>query len=228
MGRGNMENYDTFTNKILSLIPHNLKERCKIVTYKKGDRLVEMQTTVQFIDIIVEGSFHVINEFESGRSYEPLGTYESDFIGVVEAITNTNEYFANVRAKQDSKVIRMERPDFMNWINSSHAAMSLVLESVCKNFKLTMQHSGEEMVLNSMYIFVRHLLRTSIKLRGVFLLDEGREITSQRTGINIRTMYRHINKLKELGYVSIEKRRISYTESQKELLLTYYEELRSN
>jgi CRP-like cAMP-binding protein len=220
---------DAYIDKVLSNMPDSIKKQARFIKMKKDEIIIHQSDQVKYAYITVNGEISVINEFESGKLFEPVIIPHSDFIGVVEIILGHSEFISSNVAKTDVELIRIPTKVFQEWISMSHETTTLVLESVCRNFVKNMSESGETMILDSMYLLVRHLLMTSSydREKKQYTLQETREKTSIRTGVNLRTLYRHIKKLKEDGYCSSLYRGIVFNEGQKAALYDYYLLLRN-
>lgn len=215
------------TKKVIDLMPSYIKKDSQYVTYNKGDNLLTKSEELQYVYYVIDGSFNVVNEFESGKIYEPVILEHSDFIGVVETILNHKETISTLKAQKDAEVFQIRKELFIKWMNDSHELTKMVLKSVASNFIKNMIESGESVILSSRYMLVSHLLQHSNMVDDNYMIDEAREKTSIRTGINLRTLYRHIKELKQEKLISTKGRKIFFDESQKDLLYKMYQDLRN-
>lgn len=214
-------------NVILKNMPSYIKQNGSFKIYKKSELLYEKSEDVNYVYYIIRGSFVVVNEFESGRIYEPVILYGDDFIGAVEAIIGKPDVISTIVANETSEVLRFKTEDFKRWLKENHDLTRVVLHSVSVNFTKNMVESGEQIILNTRYLMVNHLLQQSTKQDDLNILDESRDKTSIRTGINIRTLYRHIRELKEQKLIDTKGRKVYFTDTQKEHLLDFMKELRN-
>lgn len=218
---------DPFIDRIIGIMPKEVKDVAEFVRYPKNSVLVAKSEPVEYAFITITGEITVVNEFESGKIFEPVVIYESDFTCVVEIILGMDEIIATNMTKTDCEVIRIPRHAFHKWMKKNHEITSLVLYSVSDNFMKNMMVSGENILLDTMYLFLRHILNYAVHENGNYTLMETREKTSLRTGINLRTLYRHIKTLKEKELITIEHRNITYNDSQRDALEDYVYYLRN-
>ncbi len=218
-----------FISNVISLMPLYIKQHGEFLTLEKNSILLGKSEEVSYAIIIVYGELTVVNEFESGKIYEPVIMNHSEFTGVVEIISNQKEIISTNLTVNEVGYIRIPKKYFLKWLDENHEITKLVLDSVCANFSKDMHKSGENILLDSMYLLVNHLLKkAALNTRmDMYILNETRERTSNRTGINLRTLYRHIKKLKQAGFVTVYKRKIVFSEEQKIILYDYYLELRN-
>lgn len=219
---------NSFFNDIISLMPKFVRDQAeykhvspKQIILQKGDPLTHAV-------IVISGDVTVLNEFESGKVFEPVIIHHSDFTGVVEIILNMEDTIATNVAVNDVRYIKIPRKTFLKWLDVSHIITKYILKSVCSNFQKNMMESGEAILLDSMYLFVSHTLKNASysPATKLYILKETREKTSTRTGINLRTLYRHIKRLRDGDYISNTGRNIVYNETQKEALQALNQSLR--
>lgn len=227
--RGIVRENDSFINALISYMPHSIKEVAQVVQVKKNTEIVKKDDPVDFVYITLQGEIAVVNEFESGKVFEPVVIYPNDFMVVVEAILGMDEIITTNTAKTDVEIIKIPKKLFLYWLDKSPEITRMVLDSVCLNFKHNMKVSGEGVLLDSMYLFISHMLNNAVhdKDNQCYTLAETREKTAIRTGINLRTLYRHIKRLKEDHYISNKHQKICFDEKQKARLFKYNQELRN-
>lgn len=220
---------DTFINEIIALMPQYVKDESTFVRKRKGSILVHKSDPAIYAYITISGDISVVNEFESGKIFEPVVIPHSNFLGVVEIILDMKEIISTNLAKTDIEYIQIPKKVFLKWLDESHEATRYVLKCISSNFRNNMKESGENIILDSMYLVVSHLLKFAkySESKKLYVLAETRENTSVRTGVNLRTLYRHIKKLKLEGYCSSQYRSIIYDENQKIRLNDYYLLLRN-
>lgn len=213
----------SFLDTLFEHMPDFVQSNASIVHIGKNQRIVRDSYPVEDAFIIVKGELVVVNEFESGKIYEPVVLYENDFLGVVEVVLGQEEYISSVAATTDVVAISISKDVFIKWLKSNSYISYMVLQSVSKNFAINMTDAGDQIVLDSMYLLVNHILKNAVykEENSIFILHESRDKTATRTGINIRTLYRYIKKLKQLDYIFLQSKRIAFTAAQKKVLLEY-------
>jgi len=218
-----------FFKYIISNMPDYVKNTSLYLKLLKGKSIVNKSEDTSDVYIVIKGSLIVVNEFESGKTFEPVKIYDSDFIGVVEAILDIPEFISTVQAISPVEYIKIPKDIFLKWIKDNNSICNKVLYSVCKNFSHNMIESGEGRVLDSLYLLTSYILKNASfdKRTEQYYIPETRQKTSVRTGINLRTMYRYINKLKSLNIITVKNRKITYSENQKEILIKYNSNLRN-
>lgn len=222
------ENNHFFTT-IKNNMPNYIIDGSFLGVLKKDEAIVLNSYPVNDVFIILSGELVVVNEFESGKIYEPVAIYNNDYIGVVEVILDYKEYISTVIATSEVTFVKIPKELFKRWIKEYPMISYHVLESVCKNFSLNMRGSGEQILLDGMYLLLSHILNNAQYDSGMnlFVLKESRDKTAKRTGINIRTLYRYIKKLKSTNYICLHQKRIAYSSEQKERLQRYSSQLRN-
>lgn len=219
----------TFLDNLFANMPDYVKKYASVESIGKNERIVRNSYPVNDAFAILKGELVVVNEFESGKIYEPVAIYENDFVGVVEVVLEQKEFISSVSATTDVTFLRIPKEIFKRWIKENGTISYMVLQSVSKNFSINMTDAGDQIVLDSMYLLVNHILKNSVfnKVDNIFILNESREKSATRTGINIRTLYRYIKKLKKMDYIFLENKRIAFNKKQKQILMDYTVSLRN-
>lgn len=218
-----------FFKTILENMPDYVKRDASLEHANIDEPIVRTSYPVRDAFIILYGELVVVNEFESGKVYEPVAIYNNDFVGVVEIVLDSEEFISTVSATTKVEYLKIPKETFKRWIKENSTMGYMVLESVCSNFSKNMTDAGEQIVLDSMYLLVSHIIKNSkhsVK-DSIYFLDETRDKTAKRTGINIRTLYRYIKKLKQLNFISLSKKKIAFNEDMKEKLIDYSITLRN-
>ncbi len=214
-------------HRLINMMPNYIKRNSIVKSYKKNDVIYRKDEETTFVTYVLEGSYIVVNEFESGKIYEPIILHKNDFIGVVEVVMNFSNIISTITANEDLQIFRFPAKDFKKWMDESFELTRMVLEAVSKNFFGNMRISGEGIILDTKYQFISHILQNASMVDDYYELNESREKTSKRTGINIRTLYRHIKELKDNNMITTKGRRIQFDENGHEELYNLYKNLRN-
>ena len=218
----------SFISEIINLMPAYVKKESSFINLNKGETLLYKGQKPTSVFIIVSGEMSVVNEFESGKVYEPVIVKHSNFSAVVEAILDYEEIIVTNIANTNVELIKIPIKCFRQWLKDSHEITTIVLKNVSKNFIKNMTLSGENVLLNSKYLFTAHLLNNALQDGKLYVMNETREKTAKRTGINLRTLYRYIKEFKNNGYIDVKGRKIFFTEQQRNRLHNYYMKLRQS
>jgi CRP/FNR family cyclic AMP-dependent transcriptional regulator len=218
-----------FVNTLFANMPDYVKMDASIESIGKEQAIVRTSYPVNDAFVILKGELIVINEFESGKIYEPVSIFENDFVGVVEVVLEQEEFISTVSAVEKVTYIRIPKKTFIRWIQENGIVSYMVLKSVSNNFSINMTNAGEQIVLDSMYLLVNHIIKNATYKsdNNLYVLIESRDKSAKRTGINIRTLYRYIKQLKSLNYISLHNKRIAFNEAQKNQLINYSVYLRN-
>ena len=217
-----------FLDTIRTNMPDYVKNNSEYLKLPKNKIFINKSDPVKYAYIVIYGDLVVVNEFESGKTFEPVKLYQSDFIGVVEVLLDYEEFISTVQCSTAVEFIRIPKKQFIRWLKDSNTISNLVLRSVCMNFSQSMTESGKHILLDSMYLFINHILKNAslTSNKTLYILNETRQKSAIRTGINLRTLYRYVNKLKDMNYISIYNQHIGFSESQKTKLIDFSLSLR--
>ena len=104
---------DSFINALISNMPHSIKEVAQVVKLKKGATIVKKDDPIDFVYITLSGEVSVVNEFESGKIFEPVVIKPNDFMIVVESILDMKEIITTNTAKTDVEIIKIPKIGLM-------------------------------------------------------------------------------------------------------------------
>ncbi|AIO19170.1 DNA-binding transcriptional activator YeiL [Candidatus Izimaplasma bacterium HR1] len=214
--------------ELLNSFDDDILHRCKIVTIKKNHTLLKMGDNIEYMYIIVHGQTRVVNVFENGKLYEPVLINDNEIIGTMEILQNYPTYISSIYTTYDTKLIRITKQDTLKLLNENLLFTKLILKCISKDFFNQSFHQGEKLIQNSMFLLVDYLLRQveTSRDKKITTITNTREVISNRTGINLRTLYRNIKRLRELELLDVIDRKIVIKENQSKQLYKYYDRLR--
>lgn len=211
----------------LNMMPKFVKIQSEIVTMNKKDILYQKGEVPNYSYFIISGEITVVSEFESGRIYEPIILRDDDITGFVEAILDKQEILSTNITTTDVELIRVPNNVVKKWLSESAEFTNYLLKKVSEYFYTNMEWSGQNVILGSKYLFVNYLLNHAKPDETMYILNETREKTAKRTGINLRTLYRYINEFKELDIITTQGRKIIFTTEGHNQLVDLYMQLRN-
>ena len=228
----NIENKSSLEKEILHIIndmDYVIKRHTDIIKIKKNNPLLKMDDPLDYMYIIIEGEFKVVNEFENGKLYQPNLIPKGESVGVMEIMVNHKNYISSVIATRDSTVIRIATEQAIELINKSHFFTKKALYETSKYFFLQGFRRGEHLLQDTLFVLVDYLIRyaESNETDDVLVISLTREEISNRTGINIRTLYRNIAKLKDKNVISIKNKKIYIDQQQKRALYQVHSRLKT-
>ena len=206
-----------------------IKRHTDIIKVRRNNPLLKMDDPLDYMYIIIDGEFKVVNEFENGKLYEPNLIPKGESVGIMEIMVNHQSYISSVIATKDSTVIRIAIAQAKELINKSHFFTKRALYETSKYFFLQSFRRGEDLLQDTLFLLVDYLIRyaESNETDDVLVIPLTREEIANRTGINIRTLYRNISKLKNDNVISIKNKKININQKQKRDLYAVHSRLKT-
>lgn len=215
--------------QIIESMTDNMLVHSQIISLEPGEKLLGVGEKPNYTFFVLEGEFKVVNEFENGKSYAHLITYKEEITGFMEIVANYDYYISSIFAVKPSIVLRITREDTLELINSSHIFAKRLLSEISVAFINQSIGKGEKLLNTSLFGFVDYLVR-QIEVSGdhsFYRINITREELSNRSGISLRTLYRNVSKLKDMGIISITRGKIILEENQITQLYELHNDLRN-
>ncbi len=196
---------DKSTEEINSLITNT---KATIKTYKKGETMLQLGDGVDRILLTVKGQCNIIKYSPRGKAVIVEELHPAQLLGLYETLASIDNYQAVVVA--NSKVIALQfSAEYIKESMNEHSGLSVLiagylaklLSSTATKNQNTLLYSGIENL-----IIYLHNHCTDKKLPHTINTD--REKMANTLNINLRTLYRYLDRLEQEGYIKKENRKI--------------------
>lgn len=211
-------------------MPQDIRSRCTIRTHKAGSIIHQKNMELGYFGIVAMGENRVINEFENGNVYMIEGNKAIDFIGEVTILAGMSHTSVTIEAVTDNVVAYISRRDAESWL--SHDMNILRLTSRHTAFKLyrSSYNNGAKLFYPPSYLLLDYMAKLgkqggmeSQKPPRTITISRTRQMLQEEIGVNVKTLNRTISQLKEEGYFSLCKGKISFTPEQYNKALKWLE-----
>lgn len=186
---------------ILSEITYEVKE------FLHGEVLYTPSQYEKKIGFVIDGEC-VINRLKSDGSLVPLNTIKSGgSFGILAVLCNDSEYPTQINASKKSKILFIDKEDFLS-VTKKYPAVSMNVISFltkkisflnCKISMFTSDNIEQKLVY---YILLEY--KKSQKTEFPFNCKK----TAEALNVGRASLYRAINSLTEFGYISIKNKKI--------------------
>lgn len=220
--------------EVLKEIPKSeIENNIEIIKYNKGDIIIEKERHGNELFIILEGVCNVIRQFETGISVIFYRVTNYDVIGFNELIgEHSRMREANVIAQTNVVVVCIERNTFLKWCSSyptfSISICSRIIARLHETIKLFAECNSYPIYLSVVsYLLFAYAfyLRQNIFSTGdnsivkTVKINETRREMAELIGVDVRSINRVIESLKNSEVITIIKGKINIDKCQYEKLM---------
>lgn len=199
----------------------NFANRSSFLSFKKGDMIIQQNTPVKYIFFLLKGSASVINNI-SWVNNEIVDTLVPlDLLGLVEHLNGQPNYTAYVIAEAPCVLMRVPIDTFVSIIKENGL---LCYEAMRVLGKVT-EHNMNRAETNAIFQpsdRLGHYLYLKAEGHLPYTYPYTRKKLADDLYINLRSLYRHIDIMRESGYLSVERGKIIITKEHFEKLHERY------
>jgi CRP-like cAMP-binding protein len=190
-------------------MPDVYLEPCRLRLYKRGENIFKSDDSLRCVYIICNGIGMVSSSNIQGAEMQVVYVKERTTLGEMEAILKLKSMKYSANAFTDCTVLEIPYVYFNEWIANDYNA--------CKKLN---QMFAEKLYHSSSTIEQYHYLSAETRLIMLFInngagaIKETREELAKACGVNVRTIYRIMNKLAKENLVTLTHGKIKLSEKQ--------------
>lgn len=198
-----------------------------IVYFEKNSFIVTQYNRVKYIYILLEGKASVEDSTIRNNESENFIEYISPihFIGLIELLNSKKIYTASVVTQTDCNLLKIDSNLFVKLLKKNSKFCFLVLKIFGMSTLEHMYNAKSNIVLPKEQLVGFHLYNLAQKNSLPYTYPYTRDYLSRELSINIRTLYRYIDLLKENQLIEIHRGSIVITKSNIKLMDKYYKNI---
>ena len=210
-------------------MPEDIRSRCTVRTHAAGSIIHQKNMELGYFGIVAKGENRVINEFENGNVYMIESNKAIDFIGEVTILAGMSHTSVTIEAVTDNVVAYISRRDAERWLASDINILNLAARHTAFKLYRSSYNNGAKLFYPPSYLLLDYMVKygrqngmgssrgmgTSRAPASVTVLRT-RQMLQEEIGVNVKTLNRTIRQLKEEGFFSICKGKITFTREQYE------------
>ena len=216
-------------------MPEDIRSRCTVRTHAAGSIIHQKNMELGYFGIVAKGENRVINEFENGNVYMIESNKAIDFIGEVTILAGMSHTSVTIEAVTDNVVAYISRRDAERWLASDINILNLAARHTAFKLYRSSYNNGAKLFYPPSYLLLDYMVKygrqngmessrgigssrgmgTSRTPVSVTVLRT-RQMLQEEIGVNVKTLNRTIRQLKEEGFFSICKGKITFTREQYE------------
>ena len=181
--------------------------KSQLITAEKNDTIINQKDPVKYFYLLLKGRACVLNHITWSSDnvvdfLEPL-----DILGMVEYLNNTEAYTAYVMAETKCVLFRLPVEAFIHIIQQNAflcyqtlLVLGKVLESNMNRAETNSLFHPKDILGHYLYLQAQHVIP--------YVCPLTRHVLAEKLHINLRTLYRHIDSMKDSGYLTLRRGKI--------------------
>ena len=191
-----------------------LPQGVKMIRLKQGMQCIGGGLPVDKIYLLTAGKCYIVKYSIDGKRIIADTMYPVQLFGLYEMLREAPVYDATVTAATECVLLEFSAREFSRWIYGDNSIALITLEYLAGLVQNNYRRNDRSLLnsgMENLLIYI-HQYCTGRPLPAVLPVE--RKTMSEELGINLRTLYRYISRLKEEGLISIERGKISVTKEQ--------------
>ena len=179
---------------------------------------------------MAKGENRVINEFENGNVYMIESNKAIDFIGEVTILAGMSRTSVTIEAVTDNVVAYISRKDAERWLASDMNILHLTARHTAFKLYRSSYNNGAKLFYPPSYLLLDYMVKygrqsgmESSRPPKTITVLRTRQMLQEEIGVNVKTLNRTIRQLKEEGFFSLCKGKITFTREQYGMAMEWLE-----
>lgn len=202
-------------------MPPDIRSRCTVRTHAAGSIIHQKNMELGYFGIVAQGENRVINEFENGNVYMIESNKAIDFIGEVTILAGMPRTSVTIEAVTDNVVAYISRRDAQRWLSEDINILRLTAGHTAFKLYRSSYNNGAKLFYPPSYLLLDYLVKYGAQ-QGMdgpappdqITMGRTRQQLQEEIGVNVKTINRTIRQLKEEGFFTICKGKITFTMEQ--------------
>lgn len=211
-------------------MPEDIRSRCTVRTHAAGSIIHQKNMELGYFGIVAKGENRVINEFENGNVYMIENNKAIDFIGEVTILAGMSRTSVTIEAVTDNVVAYISRKDAERWLASDMNILHLTARHTAFKLYRSSYNNGAKLFYPPSYLLLDYMVKygrqsgmESSRPPKTITVLRTRQMLQEEIGVNVKTLNRTIRQLKEEGFFSLCKGKITFTREQYGMAMEWLE-----
>ena len=211
-------------------MPEDIRSRCTVRTHAAGSIIHQKNMELEYFGIVAKGENRVINEFENGNVYMIESNKAIDFIGEVTILAGMSRTSVTIEAVTDNVVAYISRKDAERWLASDMNILHLTARHTAFKLYRSSYNTGAKLFYPPSYLLLDYMVKygrqsgmESSRPPKTITVLRTRQMLQEEIGVNVKTLNRTIRQLKEEGFFSLCKGKITFTREQYGMAMEWLE-----
>lgn len=191
-----------------------LSDTGTLKTYNKNTQICHSGISLDKIYLMLTGKCHAVKFSSDGRSVIADTLEPVQLFGLYEMLSNTGVYNATVTAVNTSVMIEFPAKKFYEALKSDMKIAMMMLSYLAEMTKHSLERTNSTLFHTSYENLCIYIYNSCSGKAMPYKLITERKTIAEELNINLRTLYRYIDKLKSEGHISIDRGKLVINEKQ--------------
>lgn len=201
-----------------------LTDRITLKSVKKNTYVMQMGEPVKKIMILLTGQCHIVKYDNTGNRIITDSMKPVQLFGLYEMLNHMPSYSASIVSAENAVFLVIPSSILMKQLESDIKSTLLVARYLSSLTEYSFRQRNSEKFLSEYENLLLYLYRKTFGKKAPVSLKLNRKTMSEELNINLRTLYRYLNKLKEENQISIIHSLIVLSDEQLRMLESRIEE----
>ncbi len=175
---------------------------------KKRHHIVDVASNITAVNLVLTGSFSIIRQSRKGHNVSISKVTCPELVGCTQMFSDTKEFYSDIIATQDCCCIDIDHNVFYEATWQESRLSVIVIEHLCRI--LQSAHSRIDRIvghesIDNLIIFLYHRWLERGRDVELFKYSDNYNLIAMELGVSTRTLYRSVGKLRERGFLTVEK-----------------------
>lgn len=189
--------------------PPRVMESTRMLRLKAGDILLREGFAADEVYVLLQGSARVLVHTSAGKMAVVETAQAPHIFGATEAIAEHRLYGATVQAASPVLAARLPMEEYLRAVQSNQEAANVTIHYLAWLAVRNMDKSELKAITRPIDILLRYLYLEAQRKELPYTIPFTREDMANELHINLRTLYRYIDRLEEQGFLHLQKAKIS-------------------
>lgn len=202
-------------------MPADIRGRCTIRRHPAGSIIHQKNMHLDYFGIVATGENRVVNEFENGNVYMIESNEAIDFVGEVTILAGMECTSVTIEAVTENIIVYISRKDAEAWLAQDINILRLTAAHTAFKLYRSSYNNGAKLFYPPGYLMIDYIVqygeRVNIenpKFQPPLTIRKTRQQLQEEIGINVKTLNRTISQLKEAGFFTLCKGKITLSREQ--------------
>lgn len=185
-----------------------LSTQVRLVRLGKGSQFINSGLTLNKIYLLLSGKCYIVKYSVDGKSIIADTMFPVQLFGLYEMLDRTGMYRATVTAASECCLLEISSAYFRSCLEQDIKTCLLTLEYLAGVMEQSISKSDRTLFNSALQNLVLYIHQ---QCRGASLphaLPISRKTMSEELNINLRTLYRYLDKLKEENLILVQRGKI--------------------
>lgn len=194
-----------------------LNEHVKLRIVPKGGRIHAFGDTVRYMYVSIYGEYCVLSHTFHGQNNVLARRYSPQLLGISEVVNGLPTYEITIIALTECILLEVEKDYFINEIIRDGRISIIIIKNLTEKISMQSKRSERLLFYDSTDNLLIYIYQKWLEAKGnseKLQIDTKRNDIADELGVNVRTLFRCLDKLKSDGLILIVRGKITVSNAQ--------------